>query len=207
VTRVTLGAAPPRVISDYHFAAQCSSTFSRTVRRLYGGAKGQLNHFILQVHEIEQPAGDNRGKVTALDLSEDGQLRARSHCRFAPPRIHCIPDPLTFSVPLFLKRQCGRTLGQLLLFGTSGGAAGRCAKILGYDLRAVSSQRAGFGFGEAKWARGLALQQEASALLRAPRPQPRADEALRGAQTKHFLCGAPKNHDHYGLSIFCMDKR
>ena len=28
----------------------------------------------------------------------------------------------------------------------------------------------------------------------------------RGGQTKYFLYGAPKNHDHYGLSIFCMDK-
>jgi hypothetical protein len=37
--------------------------------------------------------------------------RARSHCRFAPPVIHSILDSLTFSVPLFLKRRCGRTLG------------------------------------------------------------------------------------------------
>jgi hypothetical protein len=26
-------------------------------------------------------------------------------------------------------------------------------------------------------------------------------------QPKYFLYGAPKNYDHYGLSIFCMDKR
>jgi hypothetical protein len=33
------------------------------------------------------------------------------------------------------------------------------------------------------------------------------DRALRrGGQTKYFLYGAPKIHDHYGLSIFCMDK-
>ena len=29
----------------------------------------------------------------------------------------------------------------------------------------------------------------------------------RGAHTKYCLYGAPKNHDHYGLSIFCTDKR
>ena len=29
----------------------------------------------------------------------------------------------------------------------------------------------------------------------------------RGGQTTCFLHGVPKNHDHYGLSIFCMDKR
>ena len=32
-------------------------------------------------------------------------------------------------------------------------------------------------------------------------------ENEEGAQTKHFLYGAPKNHDRYGLSVFCMDKR
>jgi hypothetical protein len=40
-----------------------------------------------------------------------GLRRARSHCRFAPPLIHFIPYSLTYSVPLFLKRQCDRTLG------------------------------------------------------------------------------------------------
>jgi hypothetical protein len=36
---------------------------------------------------------------------------ARLHCRFAPPLIHCIPDSRTYSVPLFLKPRCDRTLG------------------------------------------------------------------------------------------------
>jgi hypothetical protein len=35
-------------------------------------------------------------------------LKARSHCRFAPPFIHFIPYSLTYSVPLCLKRQCDR---------------------------------------------------------------------------------------------------
>ena len=39
------------------------------------------------------------------------RARARSHCRFIPPLIHFIPYSLTYSVPLFLKRQCDRTLG------------------------------------------------------------------------------------------------
>ena len=43
-----------------------------------------------------------------------GLDRARSHCRFAPPLIHLGPDPLTYSVALFLKRQCDRTLGQFV---------------------------------------------------------------------------------------------
>ena len=36
--------------------------------------------------------------------------RARSHCRFVRPQILFIPDSLRYSVPLFLKRQCDRTL-------------------------------------------------------------------------------------------------
>jgi hypothetical protein len=38
-----------------------------------------------------------------------GAGRARSRNRFAPPLTHFIPDPLTHSVPLYLKRQCDRT--------------------------------------------------------------------------------------------------
>jgi hypothetical protein len=40
-----------------------------------------------------------------------GGPRARSHCRFALPLIRFIPYPRTYSVPLFLKRQCDRTPG------------------------------------------------------------------------------------------------
>jgi hypothetical protein len=34
-------------------------------------------------------------------------------------------------------------------------------------------------------------------------------EVERGGSNRAliFLYGAPKNHDHHGLSIFCMDKR
>ena len=41
-----------------------------------------------------------------------GKSRARSHCRFVLPPIHLIPESLTYSVPLLLKRQCDRTLGK-----------------------------------------------------------------------------------------------
>ena len=43
--------------------------------------------------------------------AHEGAVRARSHCRFVLPLIHFIPDSLIYSVPLFLKRQCDRTLG------------------------------------------------------------------------------------------------
>jgi hypothetical protein len=37
--------------------------------------------------------------------------RPASHCCFVPPPTHFIPESQTYSVPLFLKRQCDRTLG------------------------------------------------------------------------------------------------
>ena len=41
-----------------------------------------------------------------------GPARARSHCcRSVPPLIHFIPVSLTYSAPLFLKRECDRTPG------------------------------------------------------------------------------------------------
>jgi hypothetical protein len=51
--------------------------------------------------------------VESFDLMMAVNIRARSHCRFVRPPIHFIPDSLTYSVPLFLRRQGDRTLGQL----------------------------------------------------------------------------------------------
>jgi hypothetical protein len=51
------------------------------------------------------------GAVVAGDAAAAGVARARSHCCFVPPLTHVIPDSLRYSVPLFLKRQCDRTLG------------------------------------------------------------------------------------------------
>jgi hypothetical protein len=42
-------------------------------------------------------------------VADQGQVvRARSRCRFVLPLIYFTPDSLTYSVPLFLKRQCDR---------------------------------------------------------------------------------------------------
>jgi hypothetical protein len=51
------------------------------------------------------------GAAYALRYDDDGPSRARSHCRVVLPLVHFIPDSLTYSVPLYLKRQCDRTLG------------------------------------------------------------------------------------------------
>jgi hypothetical protein len=40
-----------------------------------------------------------------------GLHRVRSHCRFAPPLIHYMPDSRTYFVPMFLNRQRDGTLG------------------------------------------------------------------------------------------------
>ena len=43
-------------------------------------------------------------------LAKGAGRGARSHCRFVPPRVHFIPYLLTYSLSLFLKRQCDRIL-------------------------------------------------------------------------------------------------
>jgi hypothetical protein len=57
--------------------------------------------------------GGKAGARRLFDIIElaGGADRARSHCRFVLPLIHFIPDLRTYSPPLFLKRQCDRTLG------------------------------------------------------------------------------------------------
>jgi hypothetical protein len=57
------------------------------------------------------PPATRSTAAAAPPRSRPGTRRARSRCRFAPPLIHFVRDSLTYSVPLFLKRQCDRTLG------------------------------------------------------------------------------------------------
>jgi hypothetical protein len=45
-------------------------------------------------------------------------------CRLVLPCIHFIPDSLRYSVPLFLKRQCDRTLGRARPDGGAGRGRG-----------------------------------------------------------------------------------
>ena len=52
-----------------------------------------------------------------------GRARARSHRRFVRPLIHCIPDALRESVPLFLSRQRDWTLGCARHSALCGGAS------------------------------------------------------------------------------------
>jgi hypothetical protein len=54
----------------------------------------------------------NNDVAAATITVTGGEGGARSHYRFALPLIHFIPGSLTYSVPLFLKRQCDRTPGK-----------------------------------------------------------------------------------------------
>ena len=62
------------------------------------------------LHLLGQPDTFLASPGDAVSLAGLLPGRARSHCRFVLQVIHFIPDLLTYSVPLFLKRQCDRTL-------------------------------------------------------------------------------------------------
>ena len=66
-----------------------------------------------------------------------GAARARSHCCCAPPHIHFIPDLPTYSVPLFLKRQCDRTLG-----------------VAGQEVPVPREEAGWYGYSEAPYSQG-----------------------------------------------------
>ena len=121
-----------------------------------------------------RPRADPRpsacGGALGLWARPRGRVRARSHCRFVP-LILFIPDSLTYSVSLFLKRQCDRTLGR-------GGhpAAGR-RPAGGRLQRQYPVRRAGCGL------LGAGSQDPAS--LSAVLGRGRASHTLEAAQNMH----------------------
>jgi hypothetical protein len=92
--------------------------------------KMTLFHSMGSPYKVERPAGKGlygswlgRGRPGQLHLrrlhdfgaaAQHGRRRARSYCRFILPLIKFIPYSLTYSVPLFMKRQCDRILGRRL---------------------------------------------------------------------------------------------
>jgi hypothetical protein len=60
---------------------------------------------------FRRAAGAAGARGAAAARLRGGGARARSHARFVPPLIHFMPDSRTYSVPLYLKRQCDRTPG------------------------------------------------------------------------------------------------
>ena len=59
-----------------------------------------------------RPRCSRRARLRQPERHADGGRRLRSHCSFALPLTHVPPDSRTCPGPLFLKRQCGRTLGE-----------------------------------------------------------------------------------------------
>ena len=53
---------------------------------------------------------------TGTSRTGPGSATARSRCRSAPPLVHFRPESLTYSAPLFMKRPCDRTLGDMRPF-------------------------------------------------------------------------------------------
>jgi hypothetical protein len=82
-----------------HSAAR-RATAQRSVRRGAGGGR-EATRARTSRHATALAAAARIAAVTP---------RVRSHCRFAPPSIHFIPDFRCYSVPLVLKRRCDRTL-------------------------------------------------------------------------------------------------
>ena len=58
------------------------------------------------------PLARRRARRRPWESPGRGRGRARSHRRVALPFTHFVPDSRAYSVPLFLKRQCDRTLGR-----------------------------------------------------------------------------------------------
>jgi hypothetical protein len=91
---------------------------------------------------LEEAVGDGPFDSSACALIE-ASLGLGRIVAFLLPLSHFIPDPLTFSVPLFLKRRCDWTLGQSARVGLDecGGAGGGAAAGGAGDQRAGGSVR------------------------------------------------------------------
>jgi uroporphyrinogen-III synthase len=100
----------------------------------------------LGMTHVRVPAYATRAVLRGNEVEEAmllaGQVdRARSHCRFVLPLIHFIPDSLTHSVPLFMKRQCDRILQVDALAFSSTAEATALALSLGPDRLAQAASR------------------------------------------------------------------
>ena len=120
--------AKPQVILGYYI--------TRTYHLCKGGFEPYLSSAAQEPRRAPRPArGDGSGRADGgggqaargLGVARRGAGRLRSHCRFALPFIHFIPDALRDSAVVCVKRQCDRTLGG----GRRGGGARAGAGLTG----------------------------------------------------------------------------
>jgi hypothetical protein len=116
--RPSLHAPPPPLAS---LVLEAGEVEGRGAAGLLGGVDVRPPHQ-QQLHHLAAPRGSGAPlhsaarELTAARpwaASRGGSIRARSHSRFVLPLIRFIPDALTYSVPLLLKRQCDPTLGSM----------------------------------------------------------------------------------------------
>jgi hypothetical protein len=89
---------------------QSLAVFEPGAAALLASAEGML---ALRQLRLEGTVASAAMAAAALFALEGGGFRARSHCRFVLLLIHFVPHSLTYSLHLFLKRQCDQTLGGL----------------------------------------------------------------------------------------------
>ena len=80
------------------------------IARMSSSAKRQCDRTLGGRGRFARGGPAQAGDVDPHRQAGGGPRRAWPHCRFAPPLIRFIPDSLTYSVPLFLNRQCDRIL-------------------------------------------------------------------------------------------------
>ena len=94
-----------------------------TIGSTLGGA-GPGGAILVRGRQQQRTPRRVRGRPGHGSARAEARARARPHPRFVLPLIHFIPDLLTYLVPLFLKRQCDRTLGTLTASGMRAVRAG-----------------------------------------------------------------------------------
>ena len=141
------------------------------------------------------PTTGGLGPLDGAGAARGGQRRARSQCRFVLPVTHFIPDSLTYSVPIFLKRRCDRTLGQRApgAVAGDGGGGGVAASRPRGGFETLSTGSSAFPRARSAWQCGsshLGIWPQGSVLADGPRELPwvpRASYRYRNRRLINFI--------------------
>ena len=129
---------------SFRYKTLVSAALSGDTAADRAAAEAKLQHLYREgpldsVDQWAQLSGsDASAALVALGGGPSGGPRVWSHCRFVKPRIQFIPDSLIYSVPLFLKQQCDRTLGEprteIVLAGIDSDKKGAAIRVGDYKL-------------------------------------------------------------------------